>query len=213
MGFKVPGERQPAGVKVCQMARARTTDLLNDFLGSVHVLATAVSDVVEKKLLRDVAGAQLTLSQFRLLKLVAQTDAHNIGDVAAFLGVSNAAASKAVDKLVRRGLLLRSEGEPDRRAIQLSLTKSSRRLLADYDALRNRQLAKIFRQFSPRELRRTAKLLDHLSAGLISGNVAPEEICLQCGIYFREQCLLQKLAGRRCFYLQHKEARRPRQHS
>src|SRR3990172_12073019 len=126
--------------EVHRMSRAVTIRLVNDFLGSTQVFATALNDVILEKLLREVAGEQLTLSQFKLLKLVANTDAHSIGDVAAFLGVSNAAASKAVDKLVRRGLLLRSEGEPDRRAIQLSLTKSSRRLLADYDALRNRQL-------------------------------------------------------------------------
>jgi DNA-binding MarR family transcriptional regulator len=97
-----------------------TSELINDFLGSTQIFASALNDIVEEKLLREVAPGQVTFSQFRLLKMVALTDAQTLGDVAAFLGVSNPAASKAVDKLVRGGLLVRTEGEKDRRAIELS---------------------------------------------------------------------------------------------
>lgn len=186
------------------MARAGPAQLINDFLGSTHVFSSAVSDVVEKRLLDEVASDQLTLSQFKLLKLVALTDAQSIGDVAAFLGVSNAAASKAVDKLVRRKLLRREEGVADRRAIQLSLTPASRRLLEAYEAAKNRKLGKIFRQFTAADLRRTTDLLDRLSAGLVNHGAKPEELCLQCGIYFRQKCLVRQLVRRNCFYHRHK---------
>ena len=183
-----------------RMSRAIPTRLLNDFLGSAQVLATALNEVILEKLLREVAGEQLTLSQFKLLKLVANTDAHSISDVAAFLGVSNAAASKAVDKLVRRKMLVRTERILDRRTTELALTRRSVRLLAAYDAAKNRKLAEVFRSFSRDELRRTADILDQLSAGIIDHNANPEEVCFQCGIYFRENCLVRKLVGRRCFY-------------
>jgi len=101
--------------------------LMYDFLGSAQVFVTALSEIVEEKILSAVAGETLTLSQFKLLKLVANTDAHSIGAVAAFLGVSNAAASKAVDKLVRRKMLLRTEGQEDRRESQLSLPPRAQR--------------------------------------------------------------------------------------
>ncbi len=182
------------------MARARSAELINDFLGSAQVFASAITQVVEQKLLRQVAGEGLTLSQFKLLKLVAETDAHSIGAVASFLGVSNAAASKAVDKLVRRDLLLRTEGEADRRAIQLSLTATSRRLLAAYTAAKNRKLARIFRAFAPQALFRTTQVLDRLSAGIVDHRADPKELCLQCGIYFRKNCPLRRLVGRQCFY-------------
>jgi DNA-binding MarR family transcriptional regulator len=181
--------------------------LVYDFLGSTQVFATAVSEIVEEKVLHEVAGETLTLSQFKLLKLVANTDAHSIGDVAEFLGVSNAAASKAVDKLVRRELLVRTEGQEDRRAAELSLPPRAQRLLAAYDAARDQRLAEVFRSFSPLELQRTAEILDRLSAGIVDHNAKPEEVCLQCGVYFREQCLVRKLVGRRCFYTLHKERR------
>ncbi len=77
-------------------------DIAHDFLGSTHVFTSAVEEILEKGILEEIAGKRLTLSQFKLLRMVALTDARTISDVALFLGVSNAAASKAVDKLVRR---------------------------------------------------------------------------------------------------------------
>ena len=179
-------------------------ELINDFLGSTQVFASSVNNVIEERLLRQVGPRQLTFSQFKLLKLLALTDAQTIGDVAAFLGVSNPAASKAVDKLVRQGLLVRSEALADRRATELSLTDSSRRVLADYDAARNKKLAGVFRQFSPADLRRTSELLDQLSAGIVDHTAQADDLCLQCGIYYRKKCLVRQLVRRNCFYHRHK---------
>jgi MarR family transcriptional regulator, temperature-dependent positive regulator of motility len=189
------------------MANAENTDIAHDFLGSAHVFASAVEEVVEKRLLEEIAGKHLTLSQFKLIKMVAMTDARTITDVALFLGVSNAAASKAVDKLVRRKLLRRAEGQPDRREIRLSLTESSRRLLAAYEEKKERKLAELFHGFPEDELRRTARLLDRLSAGLVDHHAGPDETCLQCGIYFRDDCLVRRLVGRHCFYAPGREHR------
>jgi DNA-binding MarR family transcriptional regulator len=55
----------------------------------------------------------------KLLRLVGLSDGLAVGDAAAFLRVSKAAASKAVDKLVKRLFLQRSSG-PDRPARNLS---------------------------------------------------------------------------------------------
>jgi len=185
------------------MAGRELANTAHDFLGSAHVFASAVEDTVEKRLLEEVAGKHLTLSQFRLLMLVALTDARTINDVGLFLGVSNAAASKAVDKLVRRKLLRRTEGQPDRREIRLSLTESSRQLLAAYELKRKRKLTEVFRGFGRDELKRSANLLDRISAGLMDHH-NQEGVCLQCGIYFRNRCLVRKLLNRECFYLRNR---------
>jgi len=187
------------------MARDGNGDITHDFLGSAQVFASAVEDVVEQQILEESAGKQFTLSQFKLLKMVALTDAHTISDVALFLGISNAAASKAVDKLVRRDLLRREEGQPDRREICLSLTESSHQLLATYEEKKERKLAQVFRGFSTDELRRAARLLDRLSAELVDHHNNPDEVCLQCGIYFRDQCLVRQLAKRNCFYVRRRQ--------
>lgn len=178
---------------------------IDDFLGSAHIFTSAVSDVIEQRLLQEVAGAQVTAGQMKLLKLVAMTDSYTLGDVASFLRVSNAAASKAVDRLVRRSLLRRSEDEKDRRAMHLSLTVTGRRLLAAYESARQRKLQGIFLQFPTDELRRASELLDRLSADIVDHAANSKELCLKCGIYFRERCLVRQLVERNCFYQRHRQ--------
>ena len=107
------------------MTYTGSDNLIDDFLGSVNIFSTSVHELLERQL-KDITKSPITFSQLKLLNLVALTEGHTIGDVAAFLGVSNAAASKAVDRLVRRQLLLREEAAADRRAVKLSVTQAGR---------------------------------------------------------------------------------------
>src|ERR1039457_7108156 len=110
------------------MGNRSTQQLVNELLGSAHLFLAAVSGVMEQKLLSEIVGKQLSLSQLKILKLLDLTEAHNVGDVAAFLGVSDAAASKAVDRLARLKYLRRTESRPDRRGRDLSLAGGGRGL-------------------------------------------------------------------------------------
>jgi len=180
-------------------------ELNNEFLSSARVFAWSVREILEKTVLREVAGDKLTFSQLKLLYLVAHTDEHTtVGDGAAFLGVSNAAASKAVDKLVRRRLLRRSEVQADRRSSQLSLTEASRKLLEAYEAARNERAARAFAQFLPDELGRAAELLDRLAGAIVNPTSDPAHVCLQCEIYYRDNCRFGELGRRNCFYQRRK---------
>lgn len=188
---------------------ADKTRTMKDFLGSAHVFATAVRDVMESRLLRQVSKHEVTQAQLKLLTLVQQTDTPSVSDAAAFLGVTKAAASQTVDKLVRRKWLKREEDPTDRRSARLSLTETGRQLLHDYETARAEKLEKVFREYSPADLRRMSDILDRVSAEIVNHTAKPEEVCLQCGIYFRERCLLRTLVGRTCFYQRHRGRRGP----
>jgi hypothetical protein len=101
---------------------------------------------------------------------------------------------------VWRGLLRRTEDRKDRRVVHLRLTQPGQRLLTAYENARQRKLQSIFVQFPPEELRRTSELLDRLSADIVDHTSNPQELCLKCGIYFRERCLVRQLVPRNCFY-------------
>jgi DNA-binding MarR family transcriptional regulator len=193
---------QPNGCNV--MAEAITADLSNEFLSSARVFAWSVREVIERTVLREIAGDKLSFSQLKLLYLVAHTDVLNIGDAAAFLGVTCGAASKAVDKLVRRRLLRRIAPAEDRRSFRLSLTETSRKLMEAYQAARDYRAKKALSQFPPDELRRTSELLDRLAGAIVSGSAAPDAVCMQCEIYFRERCRFGECGRRNCFYQHHK---------
>jgi len=175
-------------------------DRIDDFLGSAHVFASAVTEIIEHRLLEQARGGQVTAAQMKLLKLVGMTDSYTLGDVATFLQVSSAGASKAVDRLVRRDLLRRTEDQRDRRVMHLHLTSASRRLIAAYEDARQRKLQSVFVQFSQEELRSASELLDRLSADIVDQPSNPGELCVKCGIYFRERCLVRQLVPRNCFY-------------
>jgi DNA-binding MarR family transcriptional regulator len=186
------------------MAHEITSELNNEFLSSARVFAWSVREVIERTVLREVAGSKLTFAQLKLLYLVAHTDVLNIGDAATFLGVSAAAASKAVDKLVRRRLLRRVETQQDRRTSHLYLTEISRKLMDAYKAARDQRAKAVFARFSEDELRRTSEVLDRLAGAIISTSADPNAVCMQCEIYFREPCRFQEFGQRNCFYQRHK---------
>lgn len=198
------------------MPKAGKLNPIHEFVGSAHLFSSALTEVLQAGLLRQVSGSSVSFSQLKLLQLLSVVKTQTIGELAAFLGVSNPAASKMVDKLVQRGFLSRATGERDRRAAHVSLTQSSRRLLAQYDQRRGEKLAKVFRGCPATDLRKLARLLDQVTAAIVNHSTKPEEICLHCGIYFRGRCLVRDLGGRNCLYQQRaqlrSEAERPSTH-
>lgn len=173
--------------------------LIQDVLGSAHIFSSAVEDLMQERL-RTVIGEQLTLSQLKLLKLIARSETHNISQVAAFLGVSNAAASKGVDRLVRRGLLRRTEAESDRRAVEVALTPEGKRLLDEYERVTNQTLEEVFGEVTVEGLQEAADRLDQLSVRLVDHDFESGEACFRCGIYFRDKCLLRSRRDRHCHF-------------
>ena len=189
------------------MSDSITPNVIHEFLSSARVFAKAVRDVIEGAVLQSVAGTKLTLTQLKLLYLVAYADSVTIGEAALFLGVSSPAASKTVEKLVRRRLLRRNDTQRDRRSSNLSLTESGRRLLQTYEEARNKKAAQIFSQYSPDVLRHTAELLDNLACGIASQQAGTSEdaACMQCDFYYRDHCRFGQFGARKCFYQLHRK--------
>jgi DNA-binding MarR family transcriptional regulator len=182
------------------MANHSTQELVNELLGSAHLFLAAVSGVMEQKLLSEIVGKQLSLSQLKILKLLDLAEAQNVGDVAAFLGVSDAAASKSVDRLARLKYLRRTESRKDRRSSDLSLAAAGRKLLNRYETAKDHKLAEMFRDLDADELRQTSAILDRMTTGIVHDSTNPEEICLQCGIYMKKRCLVREAAQAQCSY-------------
>jgi DNA-binding MarR family transcriptional regulator len=189
------------------MSSSTTPNGIYEFLSAARVFAKAVRDVIEGAVLEGVAGTKLTLTQLKLLYLVAHADSVTIGEAALFLGVSSPAASKTVEKLVRRRLLRRNDTQRDRRSSNLSLTESGRRLLKTYEEARNQKAMEIFSKYSPDVLRHTAELLDNLACGIASqqSDRPKDDLCMQCEIYYREDCRFGQFGARKCFYQLHRK--------
>ncbi len=66
----------------------------------------------------------MTARQREVLTLLSNSDRWSVGQIASALGVSSAAATKAVVRLERKGLVKRSENTIDRRRVDVSLTRT-----------------------------------------------------------------------------------------
>jgi DNA-binding MarR family transcriptional regulator len=139
--------------------------LIEEPLRKVHELAWAVNHEVEKPLH---GRKPLPFSQFTVLRLLSHTGSYNVSDVATFLGVSDAAASKTIDTLVSSTLLQRVESRSDRRVRELSLTPTALRLLSEYELARKQTLADTFRECSLEELHRAVEGWDRVSMCIAS---------------------------------------------
>ncbi|HUU61788.1 MAG TPA: MarR family transcriptional regulator [Acidimicrobiia bacterium] len=178
--------------------RGETLEAINDLLASATIFTSTSSDLLAAEL-ENLAGDRLTFAQLRLLRLVARQDPLSVGDVATFLGISNAAASKAVDRLVRGGFLRRAEAKEDRRTTEVSMTEESRVLLDDFDARSSVAWLRLLSGVTPRQMRDISGGLDRLSLS-ISGPADPgRSVCFRCGLYFRDECLLRTMTDRQCY--------------
>ena len=108
-----------------------------------HIFASAVREILELKLLREISPLPLTLSQFHLLKLMTVNGQHQMGQLADFLGVSPPAATKNIDKLERLKLVVRNPSKGDRRATLLSVSPKGRRLVRKYEELKTARLSPV----------------------------------------------------------------------
>jgi DNA-binding MarR family transcriptional regulator len=153
-----------------------------------HIFASAVREVLEEKLLREISPERLTLSQFNLLKLIALNGQHQVGELAEFLGVSPPAASKAIDKLERLGLVVRSPSKEDRRVTLLSASTDGRRLVASFEDLTADRLAPVLSKFRPEEIDEMSSLLERFSMRLYEVEESSSGLCLRCAAYVEDHC-------------------------
>jgi DNA-binding MarR family transcriptional regulator len=71
----------------------------------------------------------LSFSQINILMRLVHGKSFGVSDIGEQMGITNAAASQAVDRLVQSGLIERTEDPVDRRAKRLALTPKGRELI------------------------------------------------------------------------------------
>ena len=165
------------------------------FLRYGHVLRSLLREFLEEDFLRQVCPHRLTRSQFCLLKLIAANADLQVGEVARCLGVSPAATSKNLEKLVRLGLVVREASSEDRRVTLLSASGAGRQLVADYERLKASQLAPVVASLGPEKTAQLCDLLQEVCVGILSQVENPRDSCLRCAGYYEPDCAFEQLHG------------------
>lgn len=125
-----------ASEKQLQAAPRTLQDFLTFRLARLNqALTNQVTDVLARH-------AQIGLTEWRVLSIVASSDAGTARGVANLTGIDPAMISRALKQLEDRGLVLTARDSTDRRARQVRLTPSGQRLYEDVvPIMRNRQEA------------------------------------------------------------------------
>lgn len=163
-----------------------------------HIVSSAVREILESDPLEQAGGTGMTARQLHLLEFIALAG-HHIDDVAKFLRVTPPAATKAVDKLEQRGLVVRSGCTGDRRVTLLACSEDGLRLVERYRALQQETLATAMGTFGEEEIAGLAGLLERYALALISADGRSDALCLRCSGYYDRECPLQ-YTQRGCAY-------------
>jgi DNA-binding MarR family transcriptional regulator len=120
----------------------------------------ALSSMMEKDAhdVPDWVAQELTLSQMRLLFLLANHGPAPMSRVAEWLGVALPTASGAVDRVERHGLVSREHRLDDRRVVECGLTDEGRRLIDEMSGMRIRMMNKVLGVLTDDELADMARL-------------------------------------------------------
>jgi DNA-binding MarR family transcriptional regulator len=141
----------------------QTLSALDQVLGASEAFTAATRGLLERAL-DEATGGELTLAYMRLLLLISRPgERFKVKDVADFLGVTNAAASRSIDRLVQQDLVDRRATPEDRRAVDLTLTPLAEELLIRFMEIRNRELLSVLGGYPAEKAQRAAELLTELT--------------------------------------------------
>ena len=109
------------------------------------------------------APSDLTVTQYRLLAVVAANGPLAITEVGALLGVAQSNATRHCDRLQRLGLLERRRSAEDRRIVLVDLTDSGGDVVEFVTELRRRQIGTVLAAMSPPAQRRARQAMEEFN--------------------------------------------------
>ena len=153
-----------------------------------------VSDVFTKIMLDLMSGSEeITMPQFQALKHISLHGSCSIGSLAEGLSVSQPAATMLVDRMLRKGLVIREPGKSDRRQMDVSLTSHGESLLEQIESERTDRLSKILSLIGRSDREQFVRSLERFIEAALKLERTPNDACLRCGIEHHKDCIVNQL--------------------
>ncbi|MCP4902460.1 MAG: winged helix DNA-binding protein [bacterium] len=165
------------------------------FLRYGHILSSLLRELLEDRFLGELSTHPLTRAQFCFLKLITLNADVQIGEVARCLGVTAAASSKTIDKLVMLGLVTRTPSTEDRRATMLKATDAGRRLVRDFEDLKASRLWPVIDALGDDRRQLLCELLEEVCVNILDQERHLNRTCMRCAGYFHADCTVGRHQG------------------
>ena len=139
---------------------------LIDFANNVSKLMPDIMREFLKRQTREVAEGNISLPQMLILDILKDKGSMRMGELAKYLGVSMAAATGIVDRLVRSGFALRGGSPDDRRIVNISITLPGKKIIQKHNQARQKALIEIFGSLSASDRDKYIEILSKIQRHL-----------------------------------------------
>lgn len=103
----------------------------SEFVAILHAWAEVFMRRSMRDMIQFAKSSGVSIAQLNTLMYLSHHNRCGVSGIGDHLGVTNAAASQMIERLVQQGFLERSEDPQDRRSKQISLTEKGRKLIED----------------------------------------------------------------------------------
>jgi len=147
-----------------------------------------IEKLMTQRMLDETFDQQVTPSQLVALRYLSLNDSSLMSDVAEGLGISFPAATKTIDRLVRKGLAVRSEDPHDRRGVRIRLTEEGASLVRQIYTERARRFTAVLDQLDPIARDALHRSMEVFITAAIDDEETARSVCLHCGSEHHESC-------------------------
>lgn len=145
---------------------------LSDFADKFVKLVPQIARKTIRREAGELASGHITLPQFLILNILEEDDELRMTDIARTLGVSTAAATGIVERMVKSGYARRRYEPSDRRIIKIKLNPKGRELVQRINKRKKQNIVEIFGKLSSQDRENFLKILMRIQE-IVSGGEGP----------------------------------------
>lgn len=143
---------------------------LSEFADRLNQVMPLIIKEFTRRQANELYQGKITLPQFLILNFLSGQDESKMKDLAHFMGVTTAAMTGIVDRLVRYGYVTRVFDPKDRRIIKIRLLTKGLELVRKISQQRRRMIIKIFDKISGTDRQDYLRILEQIKSVLSKEN-------------------------------------------
>lgn len=158
----------------------------------LDIFSEVIHETITMDPLHD-AGGMVTPPLAQCLQFIFRHGMCSITDIARGLSITDSAASQLTDRLVKKGLVIRSASPQDRRLAQIRLTGEGHDILNKIRHRRIVNMSKILDRMQPESRRALIAGLERFITAAIEDSKTAQAACIHCGKDHIAECIINKL--------------------
>lgn len=166
----------------------QSVTLTNDIAHASDLFVAIIEKLLTQKMLDQSFDQQVTPSQLVALRYLSLNESSLMSDVAEGLGISFPAATKTIDRLVRKAMVSRSEDPHDRRVVRIRLTDLGKQLVSEINKERSRRFVTVLERMDRISLNALHQSMENFITAAIDEEETARSVCLHCGSEHHENC-------------------------